>query len=290
MSNSKAAKYGGAFIDVLFIRLRSDNLKKMTTAGKILVYIAALVFYYLPILYFAVKKCLEYKNFGAYAVIILLIHILARIMLCGSKRIQRRFATIKGRRHFLMRTWLVLEYVVFMWVVYLFYPLVCVLVPLSVLVMSFENMLGFNVIFELFMHSSEMYLLVGGMISYVLFIVADGYRKLREGFLPDYLGLFVVLTIVSNAVGRVSQRIVDFISLDVSQLAGTLSWIFSVSNNAMNIVASVMALLFAIRSLYKNCGAEAEPQPDSLSEPPALFDAALPDSPEYKPSGEVKSE
>jgi len=92
----------------------------------------------------------------------------------------------------------------------------------------------------------------------VLFILADGYRRIREGFLPDYLGLYVLLTIVSSAIGKVSQKLVDFMELDVSMLAGTLSWVLSVSNRAMNIVASVMALGFAVNSLYKNCGTGEE--------------------------------
>jgi len=266
MSNNLVKIYGGAFVDVLFIRLRSDNIKKLPTAGKILVYTVALVFYYLPILYFNVRKCFEYHNLYIYAIVIFLIHILAKVMLCGSKRVQRRFATIKVKKHFLRRTGLVVEYVVFMWLVYLFYPLVCILVPLSALVMSFESLFGFSVIFDLFMRNSEIYLLVGGMVSYVLFILADGYRKIRAGFLPDYLGLFVVLTIVSDAISRLSNKIIEYFTFDVSMLAGTFSWIFSVSNDAMNIVASVMALCFAIHSLYKNCGTGAEETGSESSE------------------------
>ena len=254
MSKDAAAKYGGAFLDVLFIRLRSDNIKSIRTAGKVFVYAASVAFYYAPIILFTVKKCFVYDNLAVYALIMALIHIFARVMLVGSKRIQRRFATVKTKKHFLLKTWLVLEYVIFMWVVYLFYPLVCIMIPLSALVMSFENMLGFRFIFDLFMNNSETFLLVGGMVSYVLFIIADGYRRIREGFLPDYLGLYVLLTVVSSAIGRVSQKFVEFIALDVSMIAGTLSWVLSVSNNAMNIVATVMALAFAVHSLYKNCG------------------------------------
>ena len=253
-----AVKYGDAFLDVLFIRLLSDNVKKLSVVGKALVYTVSCLLFYFPIIYFTVIKCLVYDKLVYYVVILAMIHVLARFMLNGSKRIQRRFATIRLKKHFLLKTWLVIEYVVFMWVVFLFYPLVCILIPLSSVVMAFENLLGFSSVFDLFMNNSETFLLVGGMVSYVLFILADGYRRIREGFLPDYLGLYVLLTIVSSAIGKVSQKLVDFMELDVSMLAGTLSWVLSVSNRAMNIVASVMALGFAVNSLYKNCGTGEE--------------------------------
>ena len=265
MSNNLVAKCGGAFFELLFLRLHSERTAKLPVAARVLVYVAAFVLFYFPILYFAAKKCIENHELIAYVVIVIAIHVFAKIMLCSSKKIQRRFASVKGHKHFLIRTWLVLEYVVFMWIVYLFYPLVCVFVPLATLAMSIESMLGFSMVFDLLMQSSETFLLVGGMISYVIFIVADGYRKLKSGFLPDYLGLYVVLTVVSAAIGRVSQRLVDIIAVDVSRLAGTLSWIFSVSNNAMNIVASVMALLFAVHSLYKNCGTGTDEQSEDES-------------------------
>ena len=258
MSNSFVGRYCGAFIEVLFMRLRSDNIKSLSVVGRVFVYAVAFVLFYLPILHFAAVKCVENHELIVYAVIIAAIHVLAKFMLSSSKKIQQRFATVKRRERFFMRTWLVVEYVVFMWIVYLFYPLVCIFIPFALLAMSLENMLGYSLIFNLLLQNSEMFVLVGGMISYVVFIVADGYRKLRSGFLPDYLVLFVILTVISSSVGGFYQKIVEYIDLDVSQLAGTLSWIFSVSNRAMNAVASVMALLFAIHSLYKNCGTGGE--------------------------------
>ena len=250
-------KYGLAFFDILFLRLRPDNTKQLSIVGKILVYAFALLLFYLPIFYFSAKNCIESPYLIAYFVIIAIIHVLAKIMLSGSKKVQKRFSTIKQERHFLMRTWLIVEYVFFMWLVYLFYPLTCILFPLSLLSMSWESLLGHDVIFKFFLQNAENFIFFGGIVSYVLFIIADGYKKLKNGFLPDYLGLYAVLTVVSLSFEGISQKFIEYFSIDISALVVTLSWVFSLSNNSMNIVASAVTLFFAVHSLYKNCGTGA---------------------------------
>ena len=163
-----------------------------------------------------------------------------------------------------MRTWLILEYVVFMWLVYLFYPIACILFPFTLLSMSFESMLGYSVIFEFFLQNSENFIFFGGIVSYILFIFADGYKKLKSGFLPDYLGLYAVLTIMSASFEEISRKLVEYFAIDISKWTATLSWIFSLSNNSMAIVASAVTLFFAIHSLYTNCGAAVTKEDENV--------------------------
>jgi len=255
MSDNFFVRFGRAFVEILFVRLRSESVRRLNIVSRILAYMLALALFYVPILYFAVTKCLEERGLIIYFVIIALIHILAKIMLCSSKRIQQRFSAIKQKKHFLIRTWLIVEYVFFMWLVYLFYPLACILIPVSLLAMSVESMLGFSFILNLLFHNWESFILFGGIISYILFIVADGYRKLKSGFLPDYLGLYAVLTIMSAFFEGVPQRLAENFAVNISQITDTLSRIFALSNDSMNIVASAMTFFFALHSLYKNCGA-----------------------------------
>ena len=132
--------------------------------------------------------------------------------------------------------------------------------------MSFESMLGYHFIFDLFLRHPENFILLGGIVSYIVFIIADGYKKLRTGFLPDYLGLYAMLTVISALLEGASQKLVEYFALDISQLTTTLSWIFALSNDAMNIVAMAVMFFFAIYSLYTNCGlgaAQGEKQPDT---------------------------
>ena len=271
MLNHVGGKHFQAFVEILFLRLRSDNLRQLSRRSRVLLYIAALIFFYLPIVYFVVQKCLDNRSLIVFFVLIALIHVLAKTMLCKSKKIQHRFSTIKRRKHFLIRTWLIVEYVVFMWLVYLLYPLTCIFIPFSLLSMSFESMLGYSAIFDLLMQYSEQFILFGGIISYILFIVADGYRKLRAGFLPDYLGLYAILTVISATIEGATQKLLEHFSIDLSQFTSTLSRIFALSNDAMTIVASVMTFFFAVYSLYTNCGTgvteetkeQAQPEPEN---------------------------
>ena len=258
MFKNFAAKYGRAFFEILFIRPYPSNVDKFKPIGRVFVYLLAFAFFYLPILYFVTVKCIENKELTAYFAIIVAIHVLAKFMLCSSKKVQKRFSTTKQKPHFLMRTWFILEYVVFMWLVYLFYPLTCIFFPVALLAMSVENLLGGSFILSLFLQNSESFILIGGVISYVLFIVADGYKKLREGFLPDYLSLYAILTIVSASLEGLYQKFAENFSFDISKLASGVSWIYSLSNNAMNIVASAVMFFFAIHSLYKNCGGSGD--------------------------------
>ena len=266
MFKNFATQYGRAFFEILFIRPYPSNADKFKPVGKVFVYLLAFALFYLPILYFVTVKCIENKELTAYFAIIVAIHVLAKFMLCSSKKVQKRFSTTKQKPHFLMRTWFILEYVVFMWLVYLFYPLTCILFPLASLAMAIENFLGYSTLFNFFLQNIHNFIFVGGIISYVLFIIADGFRKLRSGFLPDYLGLYAVLTIVSVSLDGITQKFVEVFSMDISALITTLSWVFSIGNNSMSIVGAAVTLCFAIRSLYANCGTGEEDDEDGGEE------------------------
>ena len=255
MSGSVAQKYGRSFFEVLFVRWRSETIRQLHIPAQVAIYFLAIVLFYIPIIYFSVKECLGNKELTIYFVLVALLHILAKIMLCNSKRIHKRFSLIKTRKHFLMRTWLIIEYVIFMWLVYLFYPLTCILVPCSLLSMFTESLFGYSFVINLFFQHSEQFILYGSIASYILFIVIDGYRKLKTGFLPDYLGLYAVLTVISASIEAVSKKIFGYFNIDISNVSSALSQIFAISNDSMNIVASVMTLFFAIYSLYTNYAA-----------------------------------
>ena len=254
MSIGFLKRYGIAFFDTIFLSLHSDNAKRLSVLGRALVYTLAILTFYLPIFYFSVKNCIENEDLIAYFVIIAIIHVLSKSMLCSSQKVQKRFSTIKQKRHFLIRTWLIVEYILFMWLVYLFYPLACILFPFSLLAMFCEGLMGGIVIFKFFTQNIENFIFFGGIVSYVLFIIVAGYKKLRTGFLPDYLGLYAVLTVISFSFEGISQKFIEYFAIDISALFVTLSWLFSLSNRSMNIVASAVTLFFAVHSLYKNCG------------------------------------
>ena len=268
MTDSIAVKLGRAFVDVLFVRPESENVRKLTAAGKVFVYSAAVLLFYLPILYFIVSKCIQNSDYIVYAAVIVAVHVLGKFMLHISRKIQRRFATIKSRKSFLLRTWLIIEYVAVMWLVYLCYPLSCILFPFSALAMVVESLFGYGMIFDFFANNFEQVIFIGGIVSYVLFILSAGYKKIRVGFLPDYLGLYAVLAIVSSALGSAAQWAVELLKIDMSGVAATLSWVFELSNNSMKIVASALTFCFAVRSLYKNCGTGDTDDSVNQEEPP----------------------
>ena len=254
MKNHFFAIYGQAFVEMLFLHPRSEHVRQLKLPGRIALYIFASVFFYVPILYFIVKSDMSDPNLIIYYLTIGIIHILSRIMLYNSKRIQKRFASIKSRENFFLRIWLIIEYIVFMWGVYLFYPLTCILVPISLWGMSVERMFGYNILLNLFLQNPEQFIMFGGIASYILFIFADGYRKLKTGFLPDYLSLYALLTIISASIGGSMENIFIYWGLDISNVTSIISEIFALSNNSMNIVATGMTCFFAIYSLYTNCG------------------------------------
>ena len=254
MQHSMVKRYGRALAEILFIRLYSDGIGALSAAGKVFVYMASAALYYAPILWFTAIKCYQDRSLIPYAVVILLAHLIAKVMLCGSKNVQRRFTTIKKKKHFLIRTWLIIEYVGFMWLVYLLYPLTCIFMPVTFLFLAFEHLFGSGAMFEYLLVHYDIFMLVGGILSYVVFIIGDGYKRLRSGFMPDYLALYAVLTILSVSFEGVTQRIVGFLEIDIGALAGALSWIYSLSGKSMTIVASATTLVYALRSLYNNCG------------------------------------
>jgi len=258
MKNHFAARYGRAFVEILFFRPRSDDIRQLNLFFRISLYFLALALFYVPILYFVVKSSITDRELILYFLAIIAVHILSKVMLHNSKRVQERFSTIKNRKNFLLRIWLMAEYIAFMWVVYLFYPLSCILAPISLLVMSFENMLGYDIILNLFLRNSEQFIMFGGIVSYILFILADGYKKLKTGFLPDYLGLYALLSVISASIEISMRNVFEYFRLDIGGVSTVLSEIFSLSNKSMNIVASVMTGVFAIYSLYTNCGAVVE--------------------------------
>ena len=257
-----AAEQARAFGDILFIRLIPENSRHLKVWNKIILYLLAAGLFYVPILFFALRACWQDKSLFPYFFLMLGVHILAKFMLHNSKRIQRRFAAIKSRQHFFIRTWLIAEYVVFMWLVYLFYPLACILTPLSLLGMFVENLFGSSLLFDSFTQNADNFLMVGGIVSYILFILADGYKKLRAGFLPDYLGLYALLTVMSGAVESLARQMLSHLEWDFSAVTLVISQIFAMSNDSMNMVASAMTLFFALYSLYSmsNNAAETEPK------------------------------
>jgi len=255
MAKHSSSTYARAFADVLFLNPRSENIRQLSLFGQISIYFIALVVFYIPIFYFIIKSCIADHELTPYFVFIAAIHILAKIMLYNSKRIQSRFSKIKKKK-ILFRIWLMIEYIIFMWLVYLFYPLTCIFVPFSLLGMSFESLLGFSAFLNLFLTHTRMFFVVGGIAAYVFFILADGYKKLKTGFLPDYLVLYALLAIISRSIERAMQNMSAILNLtiDIGSFSTGLSDLFILSNNSMNIVASVMTVLFALRSLYTNCG------------------------------------
>jgi len=262
MKTTTAQKYGRAFAELLFLRLRPEAMRDMPWPGRVILYILALGLFYLPILIFAVGSSIRNTALIPYFLAIGAVHVLAKVMLVNSKRTQRRFSSLHSRRSFFLRLWLIVEYIGFMWVVYLFYPLACVLVPVSLLGMAAEGLLGGRFILDLFMHHPETFIRVGGVCSYIAFILADGFKKLRTGFLPDYLGLYALLSVISGAAQGGIGRVLEYFSLDLSNVSAVLSEIFSLSNSSMNLVASVMTVFFAVYSLYtSNNRADGPPQP-----------------------------
>ena len=283
MNGRFASRYGRAFGEILFLRPRSENISSLNLFARISLYALALILYYIPIFHYTVRRCVAEHELIPYLLAVVAVHILAKVMLYNSKRVQKRFSTVKSRKNFLLRVWLVVEYVVFMWLVYLFYPLTCVLAPVSLLGMSVESMLGYSFIANLFLQSPEQFIMLGGIASYILFILADGYRKLKTGFLPDYLGLYALLAILSAAAERGINRVFEFLKVDISDVTSVLSEIFSLSNRSMNIVASVMTAVFAVYSLYTNCGSPAAKNPDeaALAEAPPAGGVITVDDDEY---------
>ena len=166
----------------------------------------------------------------------------------------------------------------FMWLVYLFYPLTCILIPVSLLGMSFESMLGYNAFLNLFLQYPKQFIMAGGIAAYILFIFADGYKKLKKGFLPDYLGLYAMLSVISASVEGSMKNVFAHLSVDVSGVKFALSEIVSLSNNSMKIVATAMTAFFAVYSLYTNCGTTEEEEPElQVAEEPQV--PQLPEEP-----------
>ena len=259
-------RYVSIFGEILFYRLRSNRMQQLHVVGQFVLYLLAILLFYGPIFLFVLHWCRADREIVFYALALLPAHILAKVMLYNSKRIQQRFSAVKASKHFLVRTWLILEYVAFMWLVYLSYPLTCILIPGSLWLMFAEQLAGTQVLFNLFLQNREQFFLVGGMISYVLFIFVDGYKKIRTGFLPDYLGLYAVLAIISGAVEKVGQRLAPYVSVDISNIREGISRMFALSNDSMSMVASGMTLFFAVYSLYTTSNVQAEPEEETLEE------------------------
>jgi len=255
-----AARYAATFAEILFYRLRSSRMRQLHIVGQVFLYLLAAALFYGPIFHFVLRWCIQEREMILYAFALLLAHALAKVMLYNSKRIQQRFSSVKASKHFLVRTWLILEYVAFMWLVYLSYPLTCILIPGSLWLMFVEQLTGTQALLDLFLQNPEQFFLVGGMISYVLFIFADGYKKIRTGFLPDYLGLYAVLAAISGAVEKAGQYLAPYVGVDISNIREGLSRMFALSNDAMSMVASGMTLFFAIYSLYTSSDTQAEPE------------------------------
>ena len=268
MSNSFFARYRRAFGEILFLRPWPEELRDFGMFTKISLYALAGALFYVPALWFMILKCAENPVLILYFAAMTAVHVLAKFMLHSSKRIRARFSTLKSKKRFLMRTWLIIEYVVFMWLVYLFYPLSCILFPFSLISMFAESLFGGSFLLGLFVNYSEQFILYGGIVSYILFIVADGYKKLRAGFLPDYLGLYAILTVVSRSIEAGTQKLAEHTAIDMSSVTSVMSQILRLSNDAMSIVASAITLFFAVYSLYSSTQDEPpeEDVPDETEE------------------------
>jgi len=260
------ANYISIFHELLFYRLRSKRMRALPVVGQAFLYLLAGVLFYAPIFAFLVSWCRRDMEIISYVLALFLVHILAKVMFYNSKRIQQRFSRVKASKHFLMRTWLIFEYVVFMWLVYLTYPLTCILIPGSLWLMFIQGLVDSRWLFDLFHLYPDQFFLIGGMISYVIFIFADGYKKIRTGFLPDYLGLYAVLSVVSRAAEKLSQNLVSYVGMDITNLREGLSRMLALSNDSMSMVASAMTLFFAVYSLYTTSPEVEEEQPPEESE------------------------
>jgi len=251
--------------DVLFFGPRTVRVKRLPIVVQVLLYLTAAGLVALPIVWFAVAACRRYHVWIPFALAALVVHVLAKLMFTGSKHIQRRFSQIKSR-HFFMKIWLIVEYVLFMWLVYLFYPLACILIPAVLWLLGVESFMGFNILYDLLMRHPTEFIMVGSIASYILFILGDGYKKIKAGFLPDYLGLYAVLTVMSGSMERAAIWFFGYIPIDSGGFLEAMSRIFAMSNDSMSLVASAMTLFFAIYSLYKTCGVEGEAETEASAE------------------------
>ena len=267
-----AANYASIFHELIFYRLRSKRIRVLPVVGQVFLYLLAALLFYVPVLLFLVSWCRRDVEIIPYALALFLVHIIAKVMLYNSKRIQQRFSRVKASKHFLMRSWLIFEYVVFMWLVYLTYPLTCILIPSALWVMFVQQLMDSRFLFDLFHLYPDQFFLIGGMISYIIFIFADGYKKIRNGFLPDYLGLYAVLSVISGAAEKLSQKLVSYVGVDITDIREGLSRMFALSNDSMSMVASAMTLFFAIYSLYTTTSPEqpGEPKLEELPYEPEL--------------------
>jgi len=243
------------FADLLFISPLAPRVRRLHIAKRVVLYVLAAGLVIFPIVWFAVLECKRFPVWIPFAFAALAVHLLAKLMFNSSKHIQHRFSKIKGK-HFFMKIWLILEYVLFMWLVYLFYPLACILIPGALWLMGAESFWGLHFVYDLLMNHAEAFVMAGSILSYILFILGDGYRKIKAGFLPDYLGLYAVLTVMSGTMERAAIWLFGFVPIDSGGVLTAMSQIFTLSNDSMSIVASAMTLFFAVYSLYKTCGVE----------------------------------
>jgi len=267
-------RYRQAFVEIIFMRLRSETIRSLHPFGRALLYALAFVVFYLPIGYYAVASCLDTPGNIPYFAAMAAMHVLAKVMLCGSKRIRQRFSTLRSKKHFLMRSWLIIEYVVFMWLVFLIYPLVCLLFPFSLLFMAYERLLGFTFIIDLFTWHMETFILIGGILSYIAFIVADGHKRLKKGSMPEYLSIYALLTVVSGTMESATQQLLEGIPMDAGGFMMALSQLFRISNDAMKLVASALTIYFATTSLYAVRSGDAQPAPEVQAMEEASADGA----------------
>ena len=100
MSNHFAANYGRAFAEILFLRPKSDSMRKLNLFSKISLYFLAVTLFYAPIFYFIVKSSIANPELILYYLAIIAFHVFSKIMLHSSKRIQKRFSTIKNKKAF----------------------------------------------------------------------------------------------------------------------------------------------------------------------------------------------
>lgn len=245
-------KYQRTLGEILFFGFIPESIKEFNIVSRILLYTCAALFFYLPSLYFIVYVSMTRTELLPYLLCMVVLHILAKLLLCNSKKIQRYFSSAKTMRYFFMRIIYIVQYVILMWLVYLLYPIACILFPAGMLVLAAEHLAGGQILVNALEAHWQSALLFGSIASYIIFIIADGYHKIKTGFLPDYLGLYAVLSVVSGTIS--SLEILQTLHFGSNQFIIIISELFRLSNTSMNIVSSAIMFSVALYSLYTTCG------------------------------------
>ena len=75
------------------------------------------------------------------------------------------------------------------------------------------------------------------------------HRLLARVCLPDYLGLYALLALLSACVEDRLKNVFAYWRVDIRNVTSVLSEIFALSHNSIKLVASAMTIFFAVYSL-----------------------------------------